>query len=75
MGASVWKWWSGALLLVAAGWPGVRYASSQEKPVERYATRQGNVIQLHPSEVTLEVPEAWRGRKLTMMLSLTHLRE
>lgn len=76
MGAYV-RWWSDALLVVAAAAvsPGAGHTSNHDKPVERYATRQGNVIQLHPSEVTLEVPEAWRGAKTWFRLTRQELRK
>ena len=36
------------------------HPSSRDNRVERYATRQGNLIQVHPSEVTFQVPATWR---------------
>jgi hypothetical protein len=36
------------------------HPSSRDNSVERYATRQGNLIRVHPSEVTFQVPATWR---------------
>ncbi len=52
-----------ALLLLIAGiviFGSVGHAGRRGKTVERYATREGNVIQLHPSEAVFQVPSSWR---------------
>jgi hypothetical protein len=61
MRASVGKWCCGVLLLIALGGnsSGVGRKSSPHKPTQRYATQVGNTIQLHPAEVTFQLPEAW----------------
>lgn len=45
-----------------------------EKKVERWAQRQQNTIQIHPSEATFEVPEAWRSGKTSFRLTRNELR-
>src|SRR5579872_1791878 len=37
--------------------------SRSEKKAERWAQHQQNTIQVHPSDTTFEVPEAWRSDK------------
>ena len=37
--------------------------------IERSATREGNVIYLHPGDVTFEVPEGWRGPNIGFRLT------
>ena len=49
--------------------------SRRDKKIERYATRQGDVVQVHPSEVTFEVPEAWRSDKTLFLLKPQELRQ
>jgi hypothetical protein len=45
-----------------------------EKKVERWAQRQQNTVQVHPSEATFEVPEAWRSGKTFFRLTRNEMR-
>ncbi|HYL92524.1 MAG TPA: hypothetical protein VEW69_05140 [Alphaproteobacteria bacterium] len=45
----------------------------QADHVERHATRSGSVIQLHPSEVTFQIPEAWIGSGTSFHLTRREL--
>jgi hypothetical protein len=60
---------SGPLVLVGMVASPIFLQTSTRDKDERYATRQGNIIQLHPSEVTFEVPERWRGEKTSFLLT------
>jgi len=77
MSASVWKWCFGALLLFAcaADVSAVGGKSSAHKPIERYATQSGDTIQLHPTEVTFQLPEAWRVSKVLLRPTGRELRK
>lgn len=55
--------------IVLPGLTAEKAEKKREIQVERWATRQGNVIQVHPSEVTFEVPEAWRSDKTSFRLT------
>src|SRR5258708_10475513 len=52
---------------------------AEQKPgsdcIERYATRSGSVIQLHPSEVTFKMPDAGIGSATWFRLTLRALRK
>jgi hypothetical protein len=66
---------SGPLVLVGMVTSPIFSQSSTRDKVERYATRQGNIIQLHPSEATFEVPEKWRGEKTSFLLTVAERRQ
>src|SRR5258708_40040702 len=54
-------------------------SGAEQKPgsdgSERYATRSGSVIQLHPSEVTFKIPDAWIGSGTWFRLTRRELRK
>lgn len=41
---------------------GAGHSASQDKSIDRYATRQGNVIEIYPSRITFQVPESWQQK-------------
>jgi hypothetical protein len=43
--------------------------SRSEKKVERWAQRHENMIQIHPTDATFEVPEAWQSPKTFFWLT------
>jgi hypothetical protein len=78
-----WKWRLSVVVIVAGigtaaqggGAKGSTAKARGEKKVERWAESQQNAIQVHPSEVTFEVPEAWRSGKTFFRLTRNELQK
>jgi hypothetical protein len=68
----VWKWGGRALFLVTAVGSSSAIAH-KSNTIERYSIRSGNVVRLHPSDASFEIPQPWLGPETRFRLTRTEL--